>query len=267
MTRLRQELGLDRPLVVQYVDWLTGFVQGDWGESLSTNSEIRPLVMGRLVASLRLAAVAFVFYVPLGILLGLLAALRRGTWLDSSISVGSLAFVGVPEFVTGLLLIALFAVRLGWLPASSGIRPGEGFVESFPKLILPAVTVGLASLAYVVRMTRSSAIEVLGTDYVRTAYLKGLPARVVLFRHVMRNALLPTVTVVAVGVGFLIGGLIVTESVFQYPGLGRLVLFAIQRRDVPLIQATTMLIVLVFVLSNLLADVLYAVLNPRIRYS
>jgi peptide/nickel transport system permease protein len=266
VSRLREELGLNRPLALQYADWLVGFIQGDWGESLSTNTEIRPLVMSRLAASLRLAAVAFVFYVPLGILLGLVAALRRGTWLDSSISVGSLAFIGLPEFVTGLFLIAIFAVRLGWFPASSAVRPGETFLEALPKLILPAVTVALSSLAYVMRMTRSSAVEVLGTDYVRTAYLKGLPGRVVLFRHVVRNALLPTVTVVAVGVGFLIGGLIVTESVFQYPGLGRLVLFAIQRRDVPLIQATTMVIVAVFILSNLLADVLYALLNPRIRY-
>lgn len=267
VVQLRRELGLDRPAVVQYASWLSGFVRGDWGESLSTNTAVMPLVLGRLVSSLRLAGVAFLFYVPLGILLGLVSALKRGTWVDSLISVGSLSFIGLPEFVTGLLLIALFAVRLDWLPAGSGIRPGDGFIESLPRLILPAVTVSLASLAYVARMTRSSAVEVLGTDYIRTAYLKGLPARVVLFRHVLRNALLPTVTVVALGVGTLIGGLIVTESVFQYPGLGRLVLFAIQRRDVPLIQATTMVIVAIFVFSNLLADVLYAALNPRIRYS
>lgn len=267
VTQLRQELGLDRPRVVQYADWLTSFARGDWGQSLSTNSEVRPLVFERLLNSLKLALVAFLMYVPLGILLGLLAALRRDSWLDSLISVASLAFIGLPEFVTGLFLIALFAVRLRWFPVSSAIRPEDGLLASLPRLVLPAVTVSLSSLAYVVRMTRSSTVEVLGTDYVRTAYLKGLHRRTILFRHVLRNALLPTVTVVAFGVGWLIGGLIVTESVFQYPGLGRLVLFAIQRRDLPLMQATTMLVVVVFILSNLLADVLYAALNPRIRYS
>ncbi len=267
VNELRHELGLDRPLVVQYADWLTSFVRGDWGQSLSGNTPVRPLVFDRLINSLKLALVAFFMYVPAGILLGLLSALRRDSWLDSLISVGSLAFIGLPEFVTGVLLIAMFAVRLGWFPVSSAIRPEDTLLEALPRLVLPAVTVALSSLAYVIRMTRSSTVEVLHTDYVRTAYLKGLPRGTVLFRHVLRNALLPTVTVVAFGLGWLIGGLIVTESVFQYPGLGRLVLFAIQRRDLPLMQATTMLVVVVFIGANLLADILYAALNPRIRYS
>jgi peptide/nickel transport system permease protein len=264
---LRQELGLDRPLVVQYGNWLSHFARGDWGTSISTQSKVRPLVLQRLRNSAMLAALALLMYVPLGIVLGVIAALRRNGWLDSTISIGSLAFVGLPEFVTGLLLIAVFAVGLGWLPASSAIPPDSSFVEAFPRLILPALTVSLASLAYVIRLTRSGTIEVLNMDYVRTARLKGLSSYQVLSRHVLRNALLPTVTVVAVGIGFLIGGLIVTESVFSYPGLGRLVLFAVQRRDVPLIQATAMIIVIIYAASNLLADVTYAYLNPRIRYT
>jgi peptide/nickel transport system permease protein len=264
---LRQELGLDRPLVVQYGNWLSHFARGDWGMSISTQSKVRPLVLQRLRNSAMLAALALLMYVPLGIFLGVIAALRRNGWLDSTISIGSLAFVGLPEFVTGLLLIAVFAVGLGWLPASSAIPPDSSFVEAFPRLILPALTVSLASLAYVIRLTRSGTIEVLNMDYVRTARLKGLSSYQVLSRHVLRNALLPTVTVVAVGIGFLIGGLIVTESVFSYPGLGRLVLFAVQRRDVPLIQATAMIIVIIYAASNLLADVTYAYLNPRIRYT
>jgi peptide/nickel transport system permease protein len=264
---LRQELGLDRPLVVQYGNWLSHFARGDWGMSISTQSKVRPLVLQRLRNSAMLAALALLMYVPLGIVLGVIAALRRNGWLDSTISIGSLAFVGLPEFVTGLLLIAVFAVGLGWLPASSAIPPDSSFVEAFPRLILPALTVSLASLAYVIRLTRSGTIEVLNMDYVRTARLKGLSSYQVLSRHVLRNALLPTVTVVAVGIGFLIGGLIVTESVFSYPGLGRLVLFAVQRRDVPLIQATAMIIVIIYAASNLLADVTYAYLNPRIRYT
>lgn len=267
LENLREELGLNRPLIVQYGSWLFDFVRGDWGTSLSTNAEVRGLVLERLKNSAMLAAVGLAMYVPLGILLGLIAAVRRNSWLDQVISIGSLAFIGLPEFVTGLLLIAVFALELGWLPSSSAISPNAGFVEAFPRLILPALTISLVSLAYVIRMTRSSTVEVLSMDYVRTAYLKGMSRREVIFRHVLRNALMPTVTVVAIGIGWLIGGLIVTESLFSYPGLGRLVLFGIQRQDLPLIQATTMVIVVIFSLMNLAADIMYAYLNPRIRYS
>jgi peptide/nickel transport system permease protein len=179
--------------------------------------------------------------------------------------VGSLAFIGLPEFVTAVFLILLFSFTLHWLPASSSIAPGTSFAGAFKSLILPGLSVSLTSLAYVIRMTRAGTIETLGTDYVRTAHLKGLSTRRVLFAHVLRNSLLPTVTVVAAGVGWLIGGLIITVSVFGYPGLGRLVLFAVQRRDIPLIQATTMLIVVIFAVANLVADLIYAALNPRIR--
>jgi len=263
---LRDQLGLDRSLPVQYASWLAHFVRGDWGTSVSLRSGIAHLILDRSINSLYLAFVALMMFAPLGIVLGLLAGLRRGTWLDSSLSIGSLAFIGLPEFVTGLLLISVFAIQLGWLPASSFIPPGTNFVEAFPKLILPGMTVALTSLAYVLRMTRASTVEVMKMDYVRTARLKGLPPYKVLFGHVLRNALLPTVTIIAVSIGWLVGGLIITESLFGYPGLGRLVLFAVQRRDLPLIQATTMLIVAVVMLSNLTADILYAYLNPRIRY-
>jgi len=263
---LRQELGLDRPLVVQYWSWLADFGRGDWGSSLSLNEEVRGITLERLRNSAMLAAVAFLMYVPIGILLGVVAAWRRNSYYDHVISAGSLAFVGLPEFVTAVLLIAVFSRGLGWLPSSSSIAPGTSFIDAFPSLVLPALTVSLTSLAYVVRMTRASTAEVLDTEYVRTARLKGLAVRQVLFGHVLRNSLLPTVTVVAAGVGWLMGGLIVTEAVFGYPGLGRLVLFAVQRRDIPLIQATTLLIVVIFAFANLLADIVYALLNPRIRY-
>ncbi|MFP4306471.1 MAG: ABC transporter permease [Desulfococcaceae bacterium] len=263
---LRAELGLDRPLIFQYASWLFNFVQGDWGQSLSTGDPVMGLVFSRLRNSAMLAAVAFVIYVPFGILLGLWAALRRNTATDQIISIGSLSFIGLPEFVTGVILISIFAIKLRWLPASSAIVPDASFIEALPRLILPGITVALVSLAYITRMTRSSTIDVLQTDYVRTAYLKGLRPRKVLFGHVLRNALLPTVTVAAISIGWLIGGLIVTESLFSFPGLGRLLLFAIQRQDLPLIQAVTLLLVLVFSLSNLVADILYAYLNPRIRY-
>lgn len=264
---LREKLGLDRPLVVQYGSWLVQYVQGDWGVSLSTGEPVLALVAARLRNSAMLALVAFVMYVPLGILLGLFSALRRGKMSDQVISIASLAFIGLPEFVTGVILISIFALGLNWLPASSAIPPDSGFVAALPRLILPGITVSLVSLAYITRMTRSSTVDVLSTDYVRSAYLKGLSPARVLFSHVLRNALLPTVTVTAVGIGWLIGGLIVTESLFSYPGLGRLLLFAIQRRDLPLLQAITLLLVIVFSVSNLLADIIYALLNPRIRYT
>ena len=265
-TELRHQLGLDKPIVTQYTEWASHYASGNWGTSASMNTAVRTVVFERLRNSLMLAVVAFAFYVPLGILLGLIAALRKNTWLDQSISIGSLAFIGLPEFVSGVILISIFAVNLQWLPASSAIDPGSTFVEAFPYLILPAVTVALTSLAYVIRMTRSSTVDVLQMDYVRTANLKGLSPRRVLFTHVLRNSLLPTVTVVAIGIGWLIGGLIVTESVYSYPGIGRLLLFAISQRDLKLVQATALLIVIIFVLANFIADILYAVLNPRIRY-
>ncbi len=265
-TELRHQLGLDKPIVSQYTGWVSHYARGDWGTSVSMSTPVRTVVFERLRNSLMLALVAFVFYVPLGIFLGLIAALRRNTWLDQSISIGSLAFIGLPEFVSGVILISIFAVNLHWLPASSAIDPRSTFLEALPYLILPAITVALTSLAYVIRMTRSSTVDVLQMDYVRTANLKGLPPRQVLFTHVLRNSLLPTVTVVAIGIGWLIGGLIITEAVYSYPGLGRLLLFAISQRDLVLVQATALLIVIIYVVANLVADILYAVLNPRIRY-
>lgn len=267
LARLRAELGLDRPVHIQYLDWLTRFITGDWGNSLSMRVPIQPLVFERLRLSAMLGLVGLLMSVPLAILLGVIAALKRDRWPDHVISIGSLALVGLPEFVTGVVFISIFALGLGWFPPSSSIDTQASFFEALPRLILPGATITLVMLAYVARMTRSSTIEVLRTDYVRTAFLKGLPRREVLLKHVLRNALLPTVTIVAVSIGWLIGGLIVTETVFSYPGLGRLLLFGIQRQDVPLIQAITMVIVTIFSVSNLIADILYAYLNPRIRLS
>lgn len=266
LANLRQELGLDRPAYAQYLHWLGRFLAGDWGESPTSRQPVRPLVMGRVRNSAMLAMLALVFYVPVGIVLGVIAALKREKGLDQLISGLSMAFVGLPEFVTGLLLISAFAFGLALLPANSSIAPGASFREAFRFLVLPAVTVSLTSLGYVARMTRASTIDVLATDYVRAADLKGLPRGQVLGRHVLRNSLLPTVTVVAMGIGYLIGGLIVTEQVYGYPGLGRLLVYGIQRRDVALVQACSMVVVAVYSLSNLIADILYAVLNPRIRY-
>jgi len=267
VANLREELGLNRPPVVQYADWLTSFVTGDWGLSMVSGYEVRPLVIPRLRNSLMLATVAFSLYVPLGIVLGVIAAVKADRFLDRAISTLTMTFVGLPEFVSGLILIGTLALNWDLLPANSSIDPETGFIRALPFLILPAVAISLTCLGYVARMTRSSTIDVLRSDYVMAADLKGLPQMQVLLRHVLRNSLVPTVTVVAVSVGWLFGGLIVVESVFGYPGLGRLLVYGIQHRDLTLIQACSMVIVTIFGLANLAADVLYGLLNPRIRFS
>lgn len=263
----REAFGLNRPLPVQYLNWLADFMRGDWGISYSTRTEILPLVMERLGNSLMLAAVTMLIGVPISILLGVIAGLTEGTRWDNLISVGSLSVVGLPEFVTGIILIELFARRLGWFPANSSIRPDATFLEALPMLILPSMAATLVLLAYIVRLTRAGVVEELHKPYVRTAELKGISRNAVVFRHVLRNALMPTVTVVAISFGWLISGLIVIENVFNYPGVGRLMVFAIDRRDLPLLQALTMVTVVGFALANLAADVIYAYLDPRIRLS
>jgi peptide/nickel transport system permease protein len=262
---LRAQLGLNDPWPVQYGNWLRKFVLGDWGEAFSSGSEIRPLVMQRLRNSLMLAFVTLLIAVPLGILLGVLAGLQENKFMDSVVSVVSLSVVGLPEFVTGLVFIQLLAHRWNLFQASSAIPPDTPFFEALPYLLLPALTATLVLLAYIARHTRAGVIEELKKPYTRTAVLKGLSPYTVLFKHVLRNALLPTVTVIAISWGWLIGGLIVIENVFNYPGLGRLLLFAIDHRDLPLLQAITMVSVVAVVLANLMADLLYAYLNPRIR--
>ena len=262
---LRDELGLNLPVPVRYLNWITAFLRGAWGDSFSLRTPVLPLVARRLQNSLILAAVALGISVPLSVGLGVLAGLRQDSLLDNAVSIGSLALVGLPEFVTGLVLIQVFALGLGLLPASSSLAGGSGLSEMVPQLILPALTATLVLLGYLARLTRAQVIEESGKPYVRTAALKGLPRRAVVLRHILRNALLPTVTVVAISFGWLLSGLIVVEAVFNYPGLGSLLVFAVSRRDLPVIQAIGMLAVVGYALANLSADLLYAALNPRIR--
>ena len=271
LTACRSELGLDRPLAEQYLSWLGKFLTGHWGTSYSTKSLILPVVFERLQNSLWLAGVTLLVSVPLAVSLGVIAGLNENKFIDSLINLLSLSVVGLPEFVTGILLIQLlsFGLRgLGFpaLPANSSIRPGASFLEALPMLVLPALTATLVLLAYIARLTRAGVVEELKQPYVRTAVLKGLPTHTVVVKHVLRNALMPTVTVVAISFGWLISGLVVIENVFNYPGLGRLLVFAIDRRDLPLLQAITMVTVFGYAGANLLADFIYALLNPRIRY-
>lgn len=262
---LREELGLDDPLVVQYARWLSDFAFGNWGETFSRPRQaIRNAVLPRLSKSVQLGLLTLAIAVPLSISAGVIAALMEGRWPDVAISTAVLSVASLPEFVTGLFLINVVALRAGLLRASSSIRPDAPFLESLPAMWLPAITASLVLAAYITRLTRAGVIEELKQDYVRTAVLKGLPYLEVIFKHVLRNALIPTITVIATSTGWLVSGLVVIEFVYSYPGLGQLLMFAIDNRDLPLIQAIVMLTVIVILLANFAADLLYALLNPRI---
>lgn len=263
---LREEFGLNDPFFTQYTNWLSRFVMGDWGRSLTSgNPEVRPLVLGRLENSLRLALMTFIISIPLSILLGVIAALRENSVIDSAISVLSLSVVGLPEFVTALVLINIFALQLDWLPATAQV-PQNGTIGDWIRvLLLPALTATFVLLGYVSRMARAGVIEEIRKPYVRTATLKGLPRRQVIFKHVLRNALLPTITVVALSVGWLIGGLVVIENVFNYRGIGALLVEAVKQKNIPVLQAVVMMTIFFYALANFAADLIYALLNPRIR--
>jgi peptide/nickel transport system permease protein len=262
--RLNHELGNDRPLLVRYGEWIGGFVTGDWGESQLLNTPVRPLVSERLKNSLILGGFALLLIVPLSIGLGVLAALHYGKFLDRLISVTGLSLIALPEFVAGVILLVVFAVKLGWFPVSSDV-PSANPVDVFQQLLLPSIPLMLVLFGYISRMARAGTVESLHSNYVRTAILKGLPRRQVIARHVLRNALLPTISVVSVQVGYLVGGLVVIETLFSYPGIGKLVLDSAVGHDLPVLEATVLTVALLYMVSNLVAEVLYAVLNPRIR--
>ena len=265
LAALRHRLGLDQPPPLRYLLWLGNLLRGNLGDSPTMQLAIAPLLLNKLANSALLAAAAFLFTVPLSLLLGIIAGLNKNRWSDNVISLATLAGVAQPEFVTGTYLIVIFALWLHWLPATSTLGQGAG--QNILSLVLPVITLSLVLLAYIGRMTRTNVIDVMETDYIRSAILKGLPYRAVVIRHALRNALLPSITIIASNVGWLLGGIVVTENLFGYPGIGRLLLQAVQNRDVPLLQDITLIIALIFALSNLAADILYAVLNPRVRYA
>jgi peptide/nickel transport system permease protein len=276
VAQVREDLGLDRPLLVQYFDWSLDFIRGDWGTSTALRGEDnRELVYTRLRNSGRLALLAMVISVPLSLVLGIIAGLTEGRLPDIIISLLTLSVVSLPEFVTGWFLINIVALRWRdnplseaggwWFPSTAAVPVNASFRDALPYLWLPAISATLVLLAYITRLTRAGIIEELKQDYVRTAILKGLSYRTVIFKHVLRNALLPTVTVIALSATWLISGLVVIEMVFGYRGLGDLLITAIRQRDFPLVQAITMTTVGIILLANLAADVLYAVLNPRVN--
>ena len=265
--RLRRDLGLDRPVAVQYAQWMGRVLRGDLGRSIPLGREVLPEVLLRFKATVVLTAGALVIAIAVGLTAGIVSATRQYSWLDR-LSMGiAVTGVSLPVFWTGIMLIIVFSLTLRWLPSAGMFSPyGGDFADLLWHLVLPAITLGTASAAALARMTRSSVLEIVRQDFVRSARAKGLAERAVVGRHVLKNAVNPVVTVLGIQVGTLLGGAILTETVFSWPGLGSMMVRAIQARDYPLVQGGVLLIATTFVGVNLLVDLLYAVFDPRIRY-
>jgi peptide/nickel transport system permease protein len=265
---LTRRLGLDQPIMFQYAEWLKNAVTGNFGNSLYSKQPVLTLIGQRLPASLQLAVAAITIALLVGIPVAIISALFPNSWLDRLLSAWSAVALGVPTFWLGLLLILFFAVQLRWLPSASNYVPfWENPGLALRSLALPAVTLGVYVSGIFARFLRASLVDELRSDYVRTARSKGLPERQVIGVHVMRNALLPFVTIVGLMLANFVGGTVVTEAVFNYPGIGRLLIDAIGNRDYPLIQGAIMVILLIYIATNLLVDILYAYIDPRIEYS
>jgi len=261
----RQQYGFDRPMLVQYVDWLTKTLSGDLGRSLHSNERVWAMLVDRLPVSLELSALALIIALVIGIPAGILAALRRGTTVDAVIGMFSAVALGVPYFWLGVLLILLFAIAFNLLPPSGYVPFTESPLENLKLMILPALTIGLHVAPLIIRQTRASVLQVLSLDYVRTAHAKGLPSSAIVRRHVLRNALIPVLTLVGLQLGNMLGGAIVTETIFSTPGLGSLIVAAVSTRDFPVVQSAIFLVVLLVIFVNLVTDILYAYVDPRIR--
>ena len=262
---LNSELGLDTPALTRYLHFIGGFFRGDLGVSYTYRTPVGPLLLDAILNSLKLAAVALLIVVPLAIGGGIVAALRKGTLVDRTITSLGLAAMVVPEFVSGIVVLLVFAVWLNVLPVTATAPTGSGLLTQVKYLILPTIPLVFVLFGYIARVTRAGAVEVLGSDYVRTATLKGLPRRTVIRRHVLRNALPPTVTVVATQIGYLFGGLVVIEILFNYRGIGLLIFNAARGKDFPLLESCVLVIGILYLTVTLLADLVYSLLNPRIR--
>ena len=261
--QLNAELGVDGPIFTRYVSWAGGAVRGDFGDSYKFRAPVMDFVPTALFASIKLALMTLLLVVPLGIIGGTLAALRQGKASDRVITISGLSLAVTPEFVIGIVLILIFAVNLGWLPAGGSAK--GSVADQIKVLVLPAVTLTAILFGYLARMARAGTIEALNADYARTATLKGLPRRTVLGKHVLRNSLLPTIAVIATQMSYLLGGLLVTETLFNYRGLGLLISDAAGDRDIPMLMGSVFIVGALAMMFTLVADLLIAWLNPRVR--
>ncbi|HKL60689.1 MAG TPA: ABC transporter permease [Sphaerochaeta sp.] len=266
VSALREARGLDDPVLQRYFRWVGGVVTGDLGDSIYMQGvSINSILWRKVGHSMILALTAFLIFVPTSMFFGVLAGVKENKPTDSIISFLGLATMALPEFVSGVFLITIFGVQLKWLPIVSVIPIGESLFSNLEILILPAISVTFVMFGYISRMQRSSMIQVMHSDYVRAAVLKGMPRKYVIYRHAMKNALLPTITIIGMNMGWLFGGLVVVETLFGFPGMGSLLMTAIKTRDVPLIEACVLLITVIFSLSTMTTDILYSYLNPRVR--
>ena len=263
---LQAQLGLNRPLYIQYLDWVFGLLRGDMGESLRFSEPVAALIAERLPRSLLLAVTATLIAVALSIPLGVYAAINQNEAPDVTASMFAFIGISMPIFLWGLVFILVFAVWFNIFPTGGYTSPTENLVASLRQLVLPASAMGFALTAYIMRMTRSSMLEVLSAEYIKLARAKGMSQRVVVLRHALKNAVIPVITVIAFQFSYAFGGVVVLEEVFFWPGIGRLTLTAIQSRDIPLIQGCIIVVALIYMISNFAADLLYAYFDPRIRY-
>lgn len=266
VANIRAALGLDRPAWVRYLDWLSGLLQGDLGTSLANRRPITEMIAGRLGNTLFLASTAALFAVPIAIVLGVVAARWRETLLDKAISIVTLSAISMPEFFIGYALIFVFAVKLFWVPSIASVYPGMGFGEKLAAISLPVATLAMVVTAHMMRMTRAAIVNVMASPYVEMAELKGLSRTRITVRHALPNALSPIINVVVLNLAYLVVGVVVVEVVFVYPGMGQLMVDAVAKRDVPVVQACGMIFAATYILLNLTADVLAILANPRLRH-
>lgn len=262
---VREKYGFDDPVPVQYAKWISRVATGDLGRSIRSNEPVAVMLLDRMPVTFELAFLSILIAVVFGVPLGILAAVKHNSWVDTVSSFVAMASLAVPNFWAGILLIMLFTLVLGWLPPSGYVPFMDDPVENLRLMIMPALTLGTSLAALIMRQTRASVLNVLGRDYVRTANAKGLRDRRVLFVHVMRNALIPVVTITGLQIGRVLGGAVIVETIFSLPGIGRLVINGIFARDFPVVQSSVLLIVIMIMVVNLLVDVLYSVLDPQIE--
>lgn len=263
---LRRDLGLDQPAPLRYATWLTDMLAGDFGRSLAGGAAVADLISGRLANTALLAGLVAAIAVPLSVTLGIVAASYPGTWIDRGVSLATLAVISVPEFLTAILLVLLFAVELRWLPAIAHLRGDEGIARVTAALALPILTLTIAITGQMVRLTRASILNILDAPFIEMAILKGVPRRRIVMRHALRNAIGPIVNVVAINLAYLVSGVVIVETVFAYPGLAKLMIDAVQSRDLPLVQACAMIFCTTYVVLILIADIVAIAANPRLRH-
>jgi len=264
--QLRHEYGLDKSPVMQYFDWIGGVLRGDLGRSITYRDSVGTLMAERFPITLHIGLVAFVLGNIIGIAMGIIAALRRGSWMDSLVTMLSYIGISIPVFWLGFLLMYVFGFHLKWLPISGYVSPFDDFWLSTKHIIMPVICIMITGLAVIARQTRSSVLEVSQQDYVRTAWSKGLPERAVVAKHILKNSLIPVVTLLGIGIGIIFGGSVLVEQVFAIPGIGRLLVTSVFQQDYVVVQSGVLVISFIVIMSNLIVDISYAWLDPRIRY-